>query len=61
MSQLNGLLIWSDPKDWNAAVHRFLDDCITKDIRSQVVKNPEMDCTPMIGQKGLGEIGGVGH
>jgi len=42
MSQLNGLLIWSDPKDWNAAVHRFLDDCITKDIRSQVVKNPEM-------------------
>ena len=25
------------------------------------VHRATMDCTPMIGQKGLGEVGGVGH
>jgi pyridoxamine 5'-phosphate oxidase len=35
----------------------------SKAFCKQLKRNPKMevDCTPMIGQKGLGEVGGIGH
>ncbi len=40
MSQDNGVLIWGDPQDWNAAIHRFLRECIPQDIGARIENDP---------------------
>lgn len=40
MSQRDGILVWSNPQDWNSAVHRFLRDCVPQDVRLAIGGDP---------------------